>query len=155
MRSLTLPAPAKLNLMLHILGRRDDGYHELQTLFQFLDHGDELSFTPRADGQIRLHTDLPGVDHDSNLIVRAARLLQHHSGCTLAAPTQPPPCWGSIISGRPIWEKNGWPRSACHWAPMSPCSSAATPPLPKESANAYNRSNSASLGFSLSLRKSL
>ena len=85
MRSLTLPAPAKLNLMLHILGRRDDGYHELQTLFQFLDHGDELSFTPRADGQIRLHTDLPGVDHDSNLIVRAARLLQHHSGCTLGA----------------------------------------------------------------------
>ena len=57
----------------------------MQTLFQFLDHGDELSFTPRADGQIRLHTDLPGVDHDSNLIVRAARLLQHHSGCTLGA----------------------------------------------------------------------
>ena len=85
MRSLTLPAPAKLNLMLHILGRRDDGYHELQTLFQFLDHGDELSFTPRADGEIQLHTDLPGVDHDSNLIVRAARLLQRHSGCTLGA----------------------------------------------------------------------
>ncbi len=82
---LTLPAPAKLNLMLHIVGRRADGYHELQTLFQFLDHGDELSFSPREDGEIRLHTELPGVDHDSNLIVRAARLLQHESGCPQGA----------------------------------------------------------------------
>ncbi len=82
---LTLPAPAKLNLMLHIVGRRADGYHELQTLFQFLDHGDELSFSPRKDGEIRLHTELPGVDHDSNLIVRAARLLQHESGCPQGA----------------------------------------------------------------------
>ncbi|WP_312358074.1 4-(cytidine 5'-diphospho)-2-C-methyl-D-erythritol kinase [Stutzerimonas balearica] len=73
---LTLPAPAKLNLMLHVLGRREDGYHELQTLFQFLDHGDELTFARREDGQIRLLSDLPGVDHESNLIVRAARLLQ-------------------------------------------------------------------------------
>jgi len=85
MRPLTLPAPAKLNLMLHILGRRADGYHELQTLFQFLDHGDELTFTPRADSQIRLHTELPGVGHDNNLIVRAARLLQNHSGCAQGA----------------------------------------------------------------------
>lgn len=73
---LTLPAPAKLNLMLHVLGRREDGYHELQTLFQFLDHSDELTFARREDGQIRLLSDLPGVDHESNLIVRAARLLQ-------------------------------------------------------------------------------
>ncbi|KJJ63612.1 kinase [Pseudomonas sp. 10B238] len=85
MLALTLPAPAKLNLMLHILGRRADGYHELQTLFQFLDYGDELTFRPRADGQVRLHTDLPGVDHDSNLIVRAARLLQTRSGCAQGA----------------------------------------------------------------------
>jgi len=85
---LTLPAPAKLNLMLHIVGRRADGYHELQTLFQFLDHGDELSFSPREDGEIRLHTELPGVDHDSNLIVRAARLLQRESGCALGADIQ-------------------------------------------------------------------
>ncbi|PAU53182.1 4-(cytidine 5'-diphospho)-2-C-methyl-D-erythritol kinase [Pseudomonas sp. PIC25] len=82
---LTLPAPAKLNLMLHILGRRADGYHELQTLFQFLDHGDELSFAVREDGEIRLHTDIPGVPHDSNLIVRAARQLQRESGCPLGA----------------------------------------------------------------------
>lgn len=80
---LTLPAPAKLNLMLHILGRRADGYHELQTLFQFLDYGDELSFAVRDDGEIRLQTDIPGVPHDSNLIVKAARALQKQSGCTL------------------------------------------------------------------------
>jgi len=82
---LCLPAPAKLNLMLHILGRRADGYHELQTLFQFLDYGDELGFAPREDGEIRLHTAIPGVPHDSNLIVRAARQLQRESGCTLGA----------------------------------------------------------------------
>ncbi|MCY1338024.1 4-diphosphocytidyl-2-C-methyl-D-erythritol kinase [compost metagenome] len=82
---LTLPAPAKLNLFLHILGRRPDGYHELQTLFQFLDHGDELHFALREDGEIRLHSDIPGVPHDSNLIVRAARRLQEQSGCALGA----------------------------------------------------------------------
>ncbi|WP_434456730.1 4-(cytidine 5'-diphospho)-2-C-methyl-D-erythritol kinase [Stutzerimonas urumqiensis] len=85
MMSLALPAPAKLNLMLHILGRRPDGYHELQTLFQFLDYGDELSFEPRKDGQVRLETALPGVDHDRNLIVRAARLLQAATGTTQGA----------------------------------------------------------------------
>lgn len=78
---LVLPAPAKLNLMLHILGRRPDGYHELQTLFQFLDYADELSFAVRDDGVIQLHTEMPGVPHDSNLIVRAAKQLQEQSGC--------------------------------------------------------------------------
>ncbi|MGV8844343.1 MAG: 4-(cytidine 5'-diphospho)-2-C-methyl-D-erythritol kinase [Pseudomonas sp.] len=82
---LRLPAPAKLNLMLHILGRRADGYHELQTLFQFLDYADELGFAPRTDGAIRLHCNLPSVPHDSNLIVRAACLLQQSSGCVLGA----------------------------------------------------------------------
>lgn len=82
---LILPAPAKLNLMLHILGRRPDGYHELQTLFQFLDHGDELGFSPREDGEIHLRTEVPGVPHDSNLIVRAARSLQQASGTRLGA----------------------------------------------------------------------
>lgn len=82
---LILPAPAKLNLMLHILGRRADGYHELQTLFQFLDYGDELGFAVREDGEIRLHTEIAGVPHDSNLIVRAARRLQEQSGCRLGA----------------------------------------------------------------------
>ncbi|GAB2506710.1 4-(cytidine 5'-diphospho)-2-C-methyl-D-erythritol kinase [Microbulbifer agarilyticus] len=73
---LTLTAPAKLNLMLRILGRREDGYHELQTVFQLLDVGDTLRFTLTNDGEIHLHC--PGVDvpPEQNLIVRAARLLQ-------------------------------------------------------------------------------
>ncbi|WP_341503414.1 4-(cytidine 5'-diphospho)-2-C-methyl-D-erythritol kinase [Gallaecimonas sp. GXIMD4217] len=82
---LILPAPAKLNLFLHINGRRADGYHELQTLFQFLDHGDELAFTARDDGAIRLLGPCEGVAHDDNLIVRAARALQQASGTSLGA----------------------------------------------------------------------
>ena len=76
---LSLPAPAKLNLMLHIVGQRADGYHLLETLFQFLDYADTLHFNPRNDGQIILHTQIAGVPHDDNLIVRAARLLQQHT----------------------------------------------------------------------------
>ena len=83
MDKLTLPAPAKLNLWLHIIGRRADGYHELETVFQFLDYADHLTFAVRDDGQVRLQTAINGVDHDSNLIVRAARQLQAQSGCTL------------------------------------------------------------------------
>ncbi|MDO9321669.1 MAG: 4-(cytidine 5'-diphospho)-2-C-methyl-D-erythritol kinase [Pseudomonas sp.] len=83
--SLTLPAPAKLNLMLHIIGRRSDGYHQLQTLFQFLDYADELTFAPRTDGIIQLHSELTEVAHDSNLIVRAARQLQQASHCNQGA----------------------------------------------------------------------
>ncbi len=83
--TLILPAPAKLNLFLHITGRRADGYHELQTLFQFLDFGDSLGFRRREDGVIRLHTEIPGVSHDANLIVRAARLLQEETGTPLGA----------------------------------------------------------------------
>lgn len=86
LRSLhNLPSPAKLNLFLHVLGRRSDGYHELQTLFQILDYGDELSFTLRQDGQIHLLTEFTGVKHDDNLIVRAARLLQQHSASSFGA----------------------------------------------------------------------
>ena len=75
------PAPAKLNLFLHVVGRRDDGYHLLQTLFRLVDHGDALRFSPRADGDVRLATPLPGVPPDSDLTVRAARLLQTETGC--------------------------------------------------------------------------
>jgi 4-diphosphocytidyl-2-C-methyl-D-erythritol kinase len=82
---LTLPAPAKLNLMLHIIGRRPDGYHELQTIFQFLDYGDELEFALREDGEIRLHTEIADVPHESNLIVKAARKLKNLSGTALGA----------------------------------------------------------------------
>ena len=86
--TLSLPAPAKLNLFLHITSRRDDGYHNLQTLFQFLDHGDTLHFRLRSDGQIRLLTDLPGVAADDNLIIRAARMLKQASGTPLGADIQ-------------------------------------------------------------------
>jgi 4-diphosphocytidyl-2-C-methyl-D-erythritol kinase len=70
------PAPAKLNLFLHITGRREDGYHLLQTVFQLLDYGDLLHFDVRADGVIRRVNDVPGVPEDADLVVRAARLLQ-------------------------------------------------------------------------------
>ncbi|WP_437890783.1 4-(cytidine 5'-diphospho)-2-C-methyl-D-erythritol kinase [Phytobacter sp. V91] len=69
------PSPAKLNLFLYITGRRPDGYHNLQTLFQFLDYGDTLSIEPRTDGIIRLLNPVAGVADEDNLIVRAARLL--------------------------------------------------------------------------------
>lgn len=82
---LTLPAPAKLNLMLHITGRREDGYHKLQTLFQFLDYGDELSFTPLSNSDIEVISDFSEVPNEQNLIYKAARLLQEHSGCQQGA----------------------------------------------------------------------
>jgi len=75
------PAPAKLNLFLHVVGRRPDGYHLLQTLFCFLDYGDSLRFSPRDDDQISLANPLPGVPPESDLMVRAARLLQAETGC--------------------------------------------------------------------------
>lgn len=73
-------APAKLNLFLHITGRRPDGYHALQTVFQLLDWGDTLHFTRRSDGQITRGTDVPGVPADHDLTVRAATLLKNHTG---------------------------------------------------------------------------
>lgn len=75
------PAPAKLNLFLHITGRRTDGMHELQTVFQFLDYCDELTFTPRTDSEVRHSNPLSGVDPEKDLTVRAARLLQTQTGC--------------------------------------------------------------------------
>lgn len=72
------PSPAKLNLFLYITGRRADGYHNLQTLFQFLNYGDTVTLTLRQDNQIVLQTPLADVADDNNLAVRAARLLQRH-----------------------------------------------------------------------------
>jgi 4-diphosphocytidyl-2-C-methyl-D-erythritol kinase len=74
------PAPAKLNLFLHITGRRDDGYHTLQTVFQFVDHADQLYFALRADDTIRRFGGPPGIPADADLCVRAARLLQAAAG---------------------------------------------------------------------------
>ena len=70
------PAPAKLNLFLHITGQRADGYHLLQTVFQLLDYGDLLHFDIRDDRAIRRVNDVPGVPEETDLVVRAARLLQ-------------------------------------------------------------------------------
>ncbi|ECF5975489.1 4-(cytidine 5'-diphospho)-2-C-methyl-D-erythritol kinase [Salmonella enterica subsp. arizonae] len=69
------PSPAKLNLFLYITGQRADGYHTLQTLFQFLDYGDTLHIEPRRDGEIHLLTPVNGVENEDNLIIRAARGL--------------------------------------------------------------------------------
>ena len=79
------PAPAKLNLFLHILGRRPDGYHELQTCFQFVDLSDEITIGVRNDGEIRRTFALPGVSEDSDLCIRAARALKEASGASLGA----------------------------------------------------------------------
>jgi 4-diphosphocytidyl-2-C-methyl-D-erythritol kinase len=70
------PAPAKLNLFLHVTGRRPDGYHLLQTVFQLIDFGDTLHFTLREDGNIHRITAIESIPEDQDLIVRAARLLQ-------------------------------------------------------------------------------
>jgi 4-diphosphocytidyl-2-C-methyl-D-erythritol kinase len=82
---LSLKAPAKLNLFLHITGRRPDGYHNLQTLFQLLDYGDQLDFSINADGDIRLAPAIAGIPAEDNLIYRAAELLRRETGCTLGA----------------------------------------------------------------------
>ena len=74
-----LPAPAKLNLFLHVVGRRADGYHLLQTVFQLISLADSLDIDTRSDGQIVRETDLHGVAHNDDLVVRAARLLQQAS----------------------------------------------------------------------------
>ena len=82
-QTITRLAPAKLNLFLHITGRREDGYHELQTLFQLLDYGDELSFEHREAGQLALEAEGPtaaGMPLDGNLILRAADLLRNACG---------------------------------------------------------------------------
>lgn len=81
---LRLPAPAKLNLFLHINGRLPNGYHELQTVFQLIDFCDWLTFSSNATGFIRLDSGLDLPEQD-NLIVRAARLLQQHSRCKQGA----------------------------------------------------------------------
>ncbi len=77
------PAPAKINLFLHITGRRADGYHTLQTAFQFLDLCDELDFTLRTDGRITRSAGPSNVAPEQDLAVRAAQQLKQHTGCHL------------------------------------------------------------------------
>jgi len=79
------PAPAKLNLMLHVIGRRADGYHLLQTVFRFIDHADSVGLALREDARIVRVNDLPGVSEADDLSVRAALALQQATGCRLGA----------------------------------------------------------------------
>lgn len=96
------PSPAKLNLFLYITGRRPDGYHLLQTLFQFLEYGDTIGVAPREDGQIVLSTPVEGVPDEQNLMVRAARLLQSH--CVAAGLPLPP---GATLSVEKVLPMGG------------------------------------------------
>jgi len=81
MRMLTVPAPAKLNLFLHVTGQRADGLHTLETLFVALDFGDTITLSLRDDGVIRRSVDLPGVTVDDDLALRAAHALKDETGC--------------------------------------------------------------------------
>ena len=85
-RSIAWPAPAKLNLFLHINGRRNDGYHELQTLFQFIEQSDLLDFAINQTGELTLHSNISDVvANTDNLILRAAKSLQQKTATTLGA----------------------------------------------------------------------
>ena len=80
--SLILPAPAKLNLFLHVVGRREDGYHLIETLFTFLDYGDTVTFSAAPDGTFTRTSVLAGVLPEQDLCIRAARLLAKFAGCS-------------------------------------------------------------------------
>ncbi len=102
MRKLTAAAPAKLNLFLHVTGRRADGYHLLETLFVALDVGDTITFTCRDDGAIVRTSEVPGVAPLSDLAVRAAAALKRATGCRLGvdiAATKRIPLGGGLGGG--------------------------------------------------------
>ena len=82
------PAPAKLNLFLHVTGRRHDGYHDLQTLFQLIEHCDRIGLALRPDGAITRSAGMADVEPDKDLAVRAAMALQRHTGTALGADIQ-------------------------------------------------------------------
>ena len=88
MISISLPSPAKLNLFLHILDRREDGYHNLQTLFQLLDYGDQLSFSINKQPEINIISDLKDVRPQDNLVFKAARALQQATNCSWGCEIQ-------------------------------------------------------------------
>jgi len=88
MISISLPSPAKINLFLRITGRRTDGYHDLQTLFQLLDYGDELSITANKSGAINLISPIQDIAEEDNLVVRAARSLQKATHCAWGCDIQ-------------------------------------------------------------------
>ena len=77
------PAPAKLNLFLHVLGRRSNGYHDLQTVFRLIDRADEVAISVRTDGVLSRIEETPGVDAESDLCLRAARALRETAALRL------------------------------------------------------------------------
>ena len=79
------PAPAKLNLMLRVVGRRPDGYHLLQTVFRFIDYGDEITIAVREDGVLSRGRELPGIPAEIDLTLRAARLLKERTASEAGA----------------------------------------------------------------------
>ena len=86
--AVTLPSPAKLNLFLHITGQRPDGYHELQTIFQFIDRCDELTLESNDTGSITIEPAIEGVPLEDNLIYKAAKIIQTETGCQKGAHIQ-------------------------------------------------------------------
>ncbi len=124
MDTLIVPAPAKLNLFLHVTGRRDDGFHTLETLFVALDHGDTIELSLRDDAAIIRRTEHSGVAPDQDLAVRAAHALQRESGTPLGveiALTKRIPAGGGLGGGSSdaasvllalnrLWRLN-WPRA--------------------------------------------
>ena len=79
------PSPAKLNLFLYIIGQRESGYHDLQTLFQFVDYGDTLTITATSCDEILLSPGIAGVSVEDNLIYKAAMALKNATGCDFGA----------------------------------------------------------------------
>jgi len=82
-KPINFPSPAKLNLFLHIVGQRDDGYHNLETLFQFLNYSDKITLTVTETPTIELLTPIKGVKNEDNLIIKAAKLLKQSSNSSL------------------------------------------------------------------------
>ncbi|WP_218642671.1 4-(cytidine 5'-diphospho)-2-C-methyl-D-erythritol kinase [Colwellia sp. UCD-KL20] len=80
---ISFPSPAKLNLFLHVVGQRPNGYHELETVFQFLDYGDTIELSVNNSNTIELLTPIEGVNNSDNLIFKAAKLLQNQTKCNL------------------------------------------------------------------------
>ena len=103
-RTVTLRAPAKLNLFLHIIGRRPDGYHQLQTVFQLIDLCDELRFTVTDEATLSLRGGPTDISPESNLVMRAARLLAPHctarNGCKSNCANGSPLAAGSAVAAR-------------------------------------------------------
>ena len=100
---LVLPAPAKLNLFLHIIGRREDGYHLLQSVFQFLDYGDEISFEVTDGNDLSLISNISELNNSDNLIIKAAKLLQQKTAIDCGASihlTKRLPMGGGVGGGQ-------------------------------------------------------